>query len=103
MNKTILQAIIIYTLTYCPFCIKAKELLNKKNVAYEEIDVSNFTLEEKDQLIKKAGGKKTVPQIFIDNIHIGGCDDLFELEKDGRLGKLLEGKLRKNLPGLSCD
>lgn len=96
MNKAILHTIIIYTLAQCPYCLKAKELLNEKNVAYEEIEVSNFTDAEKNKLIQKAGGKKTVPQIFIDNMHIGGCDDLYDLDKEGRLDKLLEGQPKKN-------
>ncbi|CAK6513084.1 glutaredoxin 3 [Rickettsia helvetica] len=98
MNKAILHTIIIYTLASCPYCIKAKALLDEKNVAYEEIEVSNFTQEEKEKFIKKAGGKKTVPQIFIDNMHVGGCDDLFDLEKEGRLDKLLENQPKKTLP-----
>ncbi|WP_341791235.1 glutaredoxin 3 [Rickettsia endosymbiont of Gonocerus acuteangulatus] len=96
MNKAILHTIIIYTLAQCPYCLKAKELLNEKNVAYEEIEVSNFTDAEKNKLIQKAGGKKTVPQTFIDNMHIGGCDDLYDLDKEGRLDKLLEGQPKKN-------
>ncbi|AJQ51571.1 MAG: glutaredoxin 3 [Rickettsia conorii subsp. raoultii] len=98
MNKAILHTIIIYTLASCPYCIKAKALLDKKNVAYEEIEVSNFTQEEKEKFIKKSGGKKTVPQIFIDNMHVGGCDALFDLEKDGRLDKLLENQPKKTSP-----
>jgi len=98
MNKTILHTIIIYTLAHCPYCIKAKALLDEKKVAYQEIEVSNFTEAEKDKLIQKAGGSKTVPQIFIDNIHIGGCDDLFELETEGRLDGLLKDQPKKTLP-----
>ncbi|KJW02826.1 MULTISPECIES: glutaredoxin 3 [Rickettsia] len=98
MNKAILHTIIIYTLASCPYCIKAKALLDKKNVAYEEIEVSNFTQEEKEKFIKKSGGKKTVPQIFIDNMHVGGCDALFDLEKEGRLDKLLENQPKKTSP-----
>ncbi|CEO16513.1 Glutaredoxin-3 [Rickettsia monacensis] len=98
MNKAILHTIIIYTLASCPYCIKAKALLDKKNVAYEEIEVSNFTQEEKENFIKKSGGKKTVPQIFIDNMHVGGCDALFDLEKEGRLDKLLENQPKKTSP-----
>ena len=98
MNKAILHTIVIYTLNSCPYCIKAKGLLDEKNVAYEEIEVSNFTREEKETFIKKAGGKKTVPQIFIDNIHVGGCDDLFDFAKDGRLDKLLENQPKKTAP-----
>ncbi|WP_064429574.1 glutaredoxin 3 [Rickettsia sp. Tenjiku01] len=98
MNKAILHTIIIYTLASCPYCIKAKALLDKKNVAYEEIEISNFTQEEKEKFIKKSGGKKTVPQIFIDNMHVGGCDALFDLEKEGRLDKLLENQPKTTSP-----
>ncbi|AFC73920.1 glutaredoxin 3 [Rickettsia montanensis] len=98
MNKAILHTIIIYTLASCPYCIKAKALLDEKNVVYEEIEVSNFTQEEKEKFIKKSGGKKTVPQIFIDNMHVGGCDALFDLEKEGRLDKLLENQPKKTSP-----
>ncbi|AFB20782.1 glutaredoxin 3 [Rickettsia canadensis] len=98
MNKTILHTIIIYTLASCPYCIKAKALLDKKEVVYEEIEVSNFTQEEKEKLIKKAGGSRTVPQIFINNIHIGGNDDLQKLNEEGRLDKLLEEQPKKTPP-----
>lgn len=98
MNKAILHTIIIYTLASCPYCIKAKALLDNKEVVYEEIEVSNFTEAEKDKLIQKAGGKKTVPQIFIDNMHVGGWDDLEKLQKEGRLDKLLEGQPKKTSP-----
>ncbi|GAA5252950.1 glutaredoxin 3 [Candidatus Rickettsia kedanie] len=97
MNKAILHTIIIYTLASCPYCIKAKALLDEKNVAYEEIEVSNFTQAEKEKFIKKSGGQRTVPQIFIDNMHVGGCDDLFNLEKEGRLDKLLERQPKKSI------
>lgn len=98
MNKTILHTIIIYTLASCPHCIKAKALLDEKNVVYEEIEVSNFTQEEKEKFIKKPAGKRTVPQIFIDNMHIGGNDDLQKLNEEGRLDKLLENQPKKTLP-----
>ncbi|WP_347939367.1 glutaredoxin 3 [Rickettsia oklahomensis] len=96
MNKNMLHTIIIYTLASCPYCIKAKALLDNKEVAYEEIEVSGFTQEEKEKFIKKVGGSRTVPQIFIDNIHIGGNDDLQKLNEEGRLDKLLEGQPKKN-------
>ena len=102
MNKAILHTIIIYTLASCPYCIKAKALLDEKNVVYEEIEVSNFTQEEKEKFIKKSGGKKTVPQIFIDNIQVGGCDALFDLEKEGRLDKLLENQPKKTSPAVGA-
>lgn len=96
MNKTILHAVIIYTLANCPYCTQAKKLLNDKKVVYKEIAVENFTAEERDALAEKARGRRTVPQIFIDNIHIGGRDDLFELESEGRLDKLLENQPKLN-------
>lgn len=89
MNAIILHTIIIYTLSYCPYCIKAKELLNKKNVAYQEIVVDDFSKEQMLELKNKSGGKHTLPQIFIDGMHIGGCDDLYMLEAEGKLDKLL--------------
>jgi glutaredoxin 3 len=79
--------IIIYTTKVCPYCVKAKNLLQQKKVKYEEIDVSDDKLRE--AMIIKAGGKRTVPQIFIGKTHVGGCDDLYELDKKGELDKLL--------------
>lgn len=94
MNTIILHTIIIYTLSYCPYCIKAKELLNKKNVAYQEIVVDNYSEAQRLELKNKSGGKHTLPQIFIDDVHIGGCDDLYKLEAEGKLDKLLNNTKR---------
>jgi glutaredoxin 3 len=80
----------IYSTPVCPYCVKAKNLLKQKGVAYTEIDVSDP--EEREKMIQKANGRRTVPQIFIDDYHVGGCDDLFELEKNGKLDPLLFGK-----------
>lgn len=77
----------IYTKPTCPFCIRAKKLLDQKGVKYTEYDVSEFSKQE--AMSEKANGRKTVPQIFIDGEHIGGCDDLHDLDKKGLLDKKL--------------
>ncbi len=79
--------VIIYTTKTCPYCVKAKMLLDKKGAKYSEIDASDSKIRE--NLIQKAGGMRTVPQIFINNKHIGGCDNLYELDSKGELDKLL--------------
>lgn len=77
----------IYTTPTCPFCIRAKHLLNKKGVMFKEIDVTDSDLRSK--MKERANGRRTVPQIFINGEHVGGCDDLYDLEFDGDLdGKL---------------
>ncbi len=80
--------IIIYTTDYCPYCVKAKALLTRKNAAFEEIKIEND--EMRDAMIAKSGGRRTVPQIFIDDKHIGGCDDLYALESQKKLDELLK-------------
>lgn len=80
--------IIIYTTPVCPYCVRAKNLLAKKGVPYEEIDVSQDP-ELRDKMIEKAGGRRTVPQIFIGDQHIGGFDDLHALNIAGKLDILL--------------
>jgi len=79
----------IYTTMFCPFCSMAKRLLDKKGVAYEEIDVS-MSHGKRAEMRKKAGGANSVPQIWIGDKHIGGCDDLHELDFDGDLDALLQ-------------
>jgi glutaredoxin 3 len=79
--------IIIYTTKTCPYCVKAKMLFQKKNLVYKEVDVSEDKARE--DMILKAGGKRSVPQIFINGTHIGGCDDLYALDSKGELAKLL--------------
>ncbi len=78
----------IYTKATCPYCIRAKRLLDMKKVEYREISV-DFDRDARDEMIDRAHGRSTVPQIFIDGEHIGGCDDLFTLEMDGKLADLL--------------
>lgn len=78
----------IYTTPYCPYCGWAKELLGRKGVPFTEIDVSgDRTL--RAQMTKRAQGRTSVPQIFIGDIHVGGCDDLYALDEAGQLDPLL--------------
>lgn len=78
----------IYTTSICPFCHAAKKLLNEKGVDYSEISLSKEP-HLRDRMIERADGARTVPQIFIDNAHIGGCDDLYALDAKGNLDPLL--------------
>jgi glutaredoxin 3 len=73
---------------YCPYCVRAKQLLDKKGLSYHEIDVTNNS-EMRQELVNMTGGRQTVPQIFLDDHHIGGCDDLYELERTGELDKMI--------------
>jgi len=78
----------IYTIRYCPFCADAKELLTRKGVAFHEIDASG-NREIRKEMIERANGRSTFPQIFIAGMHIGGCDDLYGLDEAGKLDTLL--------------
>jgi len=80
--------ITVYTTRLCPYCWMAKELLRKKGAIFNEIDVGCRT-ELRAEMCTKAGGRNTVPQIWIDERHVGGCDDLYTLERDGKLDPLL--------------
>lgn len=80
--------VVIYTRTTCPYCIRAKRLLEMRGARFQEIDI-NRAPERRAEMIGLSGGRSTVPQIFIGGRHIGGCDDLFELEMDGKLEALL--------------
>jgi glutaredoxin 3 len=82
--------ITIYTTRTCPFCIRAKGLLREKNAQYDEIDVGGDP-SVRAQMTQRAHGRRTVPQIFIGDRHVGGCDDLFDLERQGKLDALLTG------------
>lgn len=81
--------VVIYTKDYCPYCVKAKNLLMKKGVAFEEIDVTHDA-KLQEEMFKKAEGRRTVPQIFINDQSIGGCDDLYALESSGKLDPILQ-------------
>lgn len=78
----------IYTKAWCPYCMAAKELLADKGIAFEEIDIAGKP-ELRTEMIGKANGRSTVPQIFIGTRHVGGCDDLYALDRRGELDKLL--------------
>lgn len=78
----------IYTTTICPYCIRAKALFDKKGVSYTEINL-NTEPALRDDMITRAQGRRTVPQIFINDQHIGGCDDLYALDREGKLDELL--------------
>ena len=82
-----MPAITIYTKSWCPYCDAAKELLRKKGAEFDEIDVSNG--EKQAAMAQRAGGRRTVPQIFIGDRHVGGCDDLYALDRAGGLDPLL--------------
>lgn len=78
----------IYTTPYCPFCLAAKRLLQKKGIAYSEIDVSRDP-RLREAMIQRANGRRTVPQIFIGEDHVGGSDELHALDFAGKLDPLL--------------
>jgi glutaredoxin 3 len=78
----------VYTVRYCPYCQDAKDLLSRKGVSYHEIDVTGKR-DVRKEMIQRAKGRSTYPQIFVGAIHVGGCDDLYELEEAGKLGALL--------------
>lgn len=80
--------IIIYSTPICPYCDKAKALLKKKGATFSVIDVSENPL-TREEMIEKSAGRRTVPQIFINGQHIGGCDDLYALDAKGDLDPLL--------------
>jgi glutaredoxin 3 len=80
--------IVIYTKFTCPYCHRAKALLKQKGVEFEEISV-DLGGPPKQEMISRANGRMTVPQVFINGQHVGGCDDLFELEGAGKLDELL--------------
>ena len=82
-----MKKITIYTTSICPYCVRAKALFDRKGLTYEEINVEEQ--QERDKMVIKAGGRLTVPQIFIGSVHVGGCDDLYALEKEGKLAGIL--------------
>ncbi|HPE25561.1 glutaredoxin 3 [Albidovulum sp.] len=80
----------IYTTPFCPYCIAAKRLLTRKGVSFEETDVSGQP-ELRKHMMVRAGGRHTVPQIFINGQHVGGSDDIHALDHRGQLDSLLAG------------
>jgi glutaredoxin 3 len=84
-----MPAITIYTKSWCPYCSAAKKLLSEKGVDFTEIDIEKKP-EARAEMIQKAKGRSTVPQIFIGEKHVGGCDDLYDLDDRGQLEPLLQ-------------
>jgi glutaredoxin 3 len=84
-----MQPVVIYSSDYCPYCMRAKQLLSRKGVAFTEINVDGEP-QLRAEMARKAG-KTSVPQIWIGATHVGGCDDLHALERAGRLDALLQG------------
>lgn len=82
-----MAAVVIYTKSWCPYCHSAKDLLTRKGVAFEEVDVTSDR--DGEAAMVKRAGRTSVPQIFIGATHVGGCDDLYALEQAGRLDPLL--------------
>ncbi len=84
-----MQPVKIYTTGMCPYCVRAKALLDRKGVDYEEVDVM-MDLDARRDMQSRSGGARTVPQIFIGQTHVGGCDELYALESKGALDPLLQ-------------
>lgn len=85
-----MQEVIIYTKPGCPYCASARQLLARKGVSFTEIDILREPA-RRSEMIARANGRTTVPQVFIGGLHIGGCDDLYDLEHARRLDAVLAG------------
>lgn len=83
-----MTAVTIYTKPMCPYCIRAAELLRKKGVEFQDISAA-YDPDRRNEMLARSNGKRTYPQIFIGETHVGGCDDLFALERAGKLDALL--------------
>ena len=84
-----MPSVTIYTKPFCPYCARALALLRDKGVEFTEIEAA-FDPEKKKEMVQRAGGRMTFPQIFIGDRHIGGCDDMMDLDDSGELDRLLE-------------
>lgn len=80
--------VVIYSTRFCPYCVRARMLLDNKGISYTDIRVDNEP-ELRSEMIRRSG-RTSVPQIFIGDFHVGGCDDMYALEREGRLDSLLE-------------
>ena len=78
----------MYVKTFCPYCYRAEKLLESKGVKFEIYQLDSA--ERRQEMIQRSNGRTTVPQIFIDNRHVGGCDDLYALDREGKLEQLLK-------------
>ena len=86
--KSVMSQVTIYTKPYCPYCIRAVSLLEKKGVAFTEIEAA-FDPGRRQEMMQRAGGRATFPQIFVGERHIGGCDEMLALDRAGQLDGLL--------------
>lgn len=84
-----MQPVELYTSPYCGYCHAAKRLLTQKGVTFSEIDISREP-DRRAEMMKRAAGRHTVPQIFVGPTHVGGCDELYALERAGKLDPLLQ-------------
>jgi glutaredoxin 3 len=80
----------MYTTQVCPYCVRAKDLLKRKGQTVTEYRVDSDDA-KREEMLKRANGKRSVPQIFIDGVHVGGCDDLYALDSAGKLDGMLNG------------
>lgn len=85
-----MKAVEIYTSPFCGFCHAAKRLLTQKGISFAEVDIS-LEPKRRQEMLNRANGRHTVPQIFVGKTHVGGCDELYALERSGRLDPLLAG------------
>ena len=83
------MSVTLYSKDHCPYCVKAKTLLKRKGAAFTEIDITHDEALQKE-MVEKSGGRRTVPQIFIGDAHVGGCDDLYALDAAGKLDAMLK-------------
>jgi glutaredoxin 3 len=88
MNTAATPEIVMYSTGWCPYCDRARALLERKGVTFREVKVDEDA-GQRDAMLKRTGGRRTVPQIFIGDRHVGGFDDLYALDKAGELDKLL--------------
>ena len=84
-----MSQVTIYTTPFCPYCVRAKALLKQKQVQFREIDVMMDSA-AREEMERRSNGRHTVPQIFVDDSHVGGCDELYSLERAGELDNLLK-------------
>lgn len=88
MNEATAPEVLVYSTGWCPYCDRARGLLERKGVAFREIKVDEDNT-QRDAMLKRTGGRRTVPQIFVGERHVGGYDELYALDKAGELDKLL--------------
>ena len=83
--------IVMYSTGWCPYCVRARALLERKGLAFREIKIDEDPA-ERDAMLARSGGRRTVPQIFVGDTHVGGFDDLYALDKAGKLDELISTK-----------